>query len=411
MIHQRITNFLNENRLKNYPRVIGIVMWLVFIINFLSRRGWKGGIGTLISFDFLTFYAIGEIYKTNITQLYDVKTLFAVEQIIYNPTSLDGGGNIFSYPPYVALLSSLLTLVPYDTAYYIWTLLSIFFISLTVYLSYRYLLNPELSKYGLNFQQLLIVIFSFFPLLFGLNLGQNHALTLLLVTAIVITSLREHWFLSGALAGMLVYKPQFVLGFLIVWLVWRRYKALTGFVLVASVWFLSVIIVSGVDPYLSYIKSLPFLIELPYGVGRYLELSVFSFLATIFPRSALSYLIIVNQVILILASIGLAWIAHRTRGKNKSGKTLAFMFAILYPFLIAPHILIHDIVVLIPLFFLWSTITTGRHLLYVIIITYLGTVLLLFITLPTGIALLALIPIGILILVSRDSKPYLHLGQ
>jgi len=286
-------SLINENRLRNYPRIIAVVFTAVYGINALFRQGWNGGIGGLISFDFLTFYAIGRIYWSDIDKLYDVLNLFSVEQEIFLPTSLGGGGNIFSYPPYVALASSLFTLIPYNWAYYFWTLSSITFIALAVFLLSRYLVHPELIKDGLSYFQLLIISVSFFPVVWGLNLGQNHGLTLLLITGIIVFSFQEKWILAGISAGILSYKPHFALGFLIIWLVWRKYRALASFSFVAAIWFLSVIFTSGFEPYRSYINALPMLVELPYGVGRFLELSLFALIATILPRSAFAGYIIV----------------------------------------------------------------------------------------------------------------------
>ena len=86
--------FVNQKRLTYYPRLIAIVLWTIFLLNFFLRKGWKGGIGGLISFDFLAFYAIGRIYWSDIDKLYDVLNLFRVEQEIFLPTSLSGAGGL-----------------------------------------------------------------------------------------------------------------------------------------------------------------------------------------------------------------------------------------------------------------------------------------------------------------------------
>jgi len=397
-------SLINENRLRNYPRIIAVVFTAVYGINALFRQGWNGGIGGLISFDFLTFYAIGRIYWSDIDKLYDVLNLFSVEQEIFLPTSLGGGGNIFSYPPYVALASSLFTLIPYNWAYYFWTLSSITFIALAVFLLSRYLVHPELIKDGLSYFQLLIISVSFFPVVWGLNLGQNHGLTLLLITGIIVFSFQEKWILAGISAGILSYKPHFALGFLIIWLVWRKYRALASFSFVAAIWFLSVIFTSGFEPYRSYINALPMLVELPYGVGRFLELSLFALIATILPRSALPVILLFNQILLVLSSMALAWVAYRLRDRPMDKRIPAFILALLYPFFVAPHILIHDMVILIPFFILWSQLSHSKDVLYAAIMVYFGSLFFIFITYPTQIALLALIPMGLLIVLFRDGS-------
>jgi len=397
-------SFINQERLKNYPRIIAVVFTAVYGINVVFRQGWNGGVGGLISFDFLTFYAIGKIFWTDITKLYDWHTLFRVEQEIFLPTSLHGGGNIFSYPPYVALASSLFTLIPYDWAFYLWTLSNVIFITAALFLLWRYLVHPELVKSGLTYTQLMVIAFSFFPLVFGLNLGQNHGLTLLLITGIIVFSLKEKWILAGILAGILSYKPHFALGFLIIWLVWRKYKALAAFSFVAAVWFLSVIFTYGFEPYRSYINALPMLVELPYGVGRFLEISLFALITTILPKTVLPIILLFNQILLLLSSVALAWVAYQLRDRPMNERIPAFILAVLYPFFVAPHILIHDMVVLIPFFLLWSQLSHSKYVLYAAIVVYFGSLFLIFITYPTKIALLALIPLGLLIVLLRDGS-------
>jgi len=397
-------NFINQKRLTYYPRLIAIVYWAIFIINAILRRGWKGGIGGLISFDFLTFYAIGKIYWSDVDNLYNFATQFRVEQEIYLPTSLGSGGNIFSYPPYVAVISGILNFFPYDLAYLTWTLLSLIFISIAVLWLVRDLVHPELVNAGLSYPQMLVVTFSFFPVIFGLNLGQNHGLTFLLVTGIIVLSLKEKWYIAGFFGGLLAYKPHLVLGFLIIWLVWRKYKAIVAFLLVAAAWFFSVILTQGFQPYLDYLNILPQLAELPYGVGRFVELSLFALIATILPRDALNGILIFNQLMLIACSIGLAWIAYRLRDRPMDERLPAFILSLLYPFFVAPHILIHDMVVLLPFFLLWSQLSHSKHVLYAAIVVYFGSLFFIFITYPTEIALLALIPIGLLIVLIRDGS-------
>jgi len=53
-------SFINQERLKNYPRIIAIVIWVIFFINTIFRQGWVGRIGSHISFDFRHFMQLEE---------------------------------------------------------------------------------------------------------------------------------------------------------------------------------------------------------------------------------------------------------------------------------------------------------------------------------------------------------------
>lgn len=398
-------SFFNQRRLIIYPRIIAAVFAGFFIINAASRQGWKGGIGTLIGFDFLTLYAIGEIYLNDIEHLYDIPALYRVEQEIYTPTDLGGGGNIFPYPPYVASISSILTTLKFEWAFWLWTLFSILLTIVAVYWMQKYLVRKDLADAGITFFQLSIIIFSFFPYIFGLNLGQNHAISLFLLTGIIVFTLKEKWYLAGIFLGFLIYKPHYVIGFVLLWVVWRKYKALASFSVIAIVWVMTVVIDYGFHPFMAYIRALPTLMNITYGVSRFEEVTLFALVSTMFPPSA-SATIIKFSFFLIFIFVGaLVFAGLKSRTLPITSRIPALIFALLLPFFIAPHVLAHDMVILLLVLLLWTQITLSQRPLYMAIIIYIGSFLLLFITYPTGIALLAIIPIALLILILFDSLP------
>jgi len=102
--------------------------------------------------------------------------------------------------------------------------------------------------------------------------------------------------------------------------------------------------------------------------------------------------------------MALAWVAYRLRDRPMDKRIPAFILALLYPFFVAPHILIHDMVILIPFFILWSQLSHSKDVLYAAIMVYFGSLFFIFITYPTQIALLALIPMGLLIVLFRDGS-------
>jgi hypothetical protein len=398
-------SLINRKRLINYPRIIAVIFAVVFITNAATRNGWRGGIGTFIGYDFLTFYAIGKIYLNDVGHLYDFLTQFQVEQSIVYPTSLGGGGNIFSYPPYVASVSSVLTLLPYSWAFLIWTISSIALTIAAVYWMHKKIVKQELSIAGLTFFQLLVIVLSFSPFVFGLNLGQNHAFTLFILAGIIVLTLSEKWFLAGIFTGLLIYKPHFVIGFVLLWIIWKKYKALAATLLISSLWILTVLVKYGIQPFIAYIEALPSLMTLPYGVGRFAEVTLFALFSTILPASAFRQIVGFNLIALLIFSAGLVWTGVKQRHHPVSARIPSLIFALLLPFLVAPHVLAHDMVILIPVLLLWTHLTNSRRPLYAAIIIYAGSLLLLFIAFPTGIALLALIPITLLVFILRDSLP------
>jgi hypothetical protein len=77
------------------------------------------------------------------------------------------------------------------------------------------------------------------------------------------------------------------------------------------------------------------------------------------------------------------------------------ILALLLPFLIAPHTLLHDLTILVPVFVIWAHQTNSRNLLYLCVAIYLGTLILPPFTHSTGIAFLAIIPMALVIIQVR----------
>jgi hypothetical protein len=197
------------------------------------------------------------------------------------------------------------------------------------------------------------------------------------------------------------------LGFLIVWLIWREYKALCIFIAVAVAWAGVVVVTHGFDPYLAYLGTLDQILWLPYNEGwpAYLMTTPYGFLVTLLPQNLLPAILWFTRFLAIAASIGLAWFAYRCRSVSCSNRQPALIFALLYPFLATPYVLLHDLLILVPVFLLLSTDlkVTGR-LLYAAIFTYFGALILLLLGQKFNLALFVLIPAQLLVLNLRTIR-------
>lgn len=395
-----IPRFINERRLRVYPRLVLLSVCVVQVFNVLFRQGWRGGLGQIIGIDFIILYAAGLLYRTDIVHLYDFSTQLAVERQLLWPTGLPGSGP-FINPPYVALGYSAFTHLPLVWAFLLWSVLTLGFLILAADLSVRYLTPPWLVKAGLTRSRLIIVLLSFWPFFGGFHAGQNHGLTLLLATGITVASLSGRSYLAGISAGFLLYKPQFVLGFLIVWLIWREYKALSSFIVVAVVWVGVVVESHGFAPYMAYLSTIDQILWLPYIAGwpAYLMTTPYGLLATLLPQKLFPAVLWSTRLLTVAASIGIAWFAYRCRNVSCSNRRPALVFALLYPFFATPYVLHHDLLILVPVFLLLSADreVAGR-LLYAAIFTYFGALALLLLGQKMNLALFVIIPAGLLAL-------------
>ncbi len=393
----KLTKLLNRRRLLNYPRLILAGIALALALNVLLGQGWLGMSGQVIGTDFVTLYSAGVLYRQDIHHLYDFAAQGQVQQELIYPTPLPGI-NFFTYPPHAAWLYSLLALVPFTWAFVLWTALTLLFIALAVYWLQRFLTPARLIDAGLGYWQLVVVALSFFPFVEGFQVGQNHGLTFLLVTGMVVFSVSGRWWAAGAMAALLIYKPHFVLGFLIVWLVWQKYRALASFTVVAAVVVASVVLSHGIAPYLAYLAVVPQLLEFPYQAGypAFLQLTPYGLLTTLLPYQALPGILVFTQALTVGLTVGLAWVAYRLRRRPESERSLALMLAILYPLLIAPHTLLHDLMGVIPFFLMWAQKEYTHRVLYAAVAVYLGAFLLPWPSHLFRLAFLSLIPMGLL---------------
>ena len=395
-----ISRFINDRRLRVYPRLVFLAVCVVQAFNVLFRQGWRGGLGQIIGIDFIILYAAGLLYRTNIVHLYDFPTQLAVERQLIWPTGLPGSGP-FINPPYVALGYSAFTHLPLVWAFLLWSILTLLFLLVVVGLSIRYLTPPRLVQAGMTRSGLFIVLLSFLPFFEGFQAGQNHVLTLLLVTGITVSTLSGRWYLAGMLAGFLLYKPQFVLGFLIVWLIWREYKALASFTAVAVAWAGMVVVSHGFNPYLAYLRTIDLTLWLPYikGWPAYLMTTPYGLLVTLLPQDWHSAILWFTRLLTVAASVGVAWFAYHYRNVSCSNRHPALVFALLYPFFATPYVLLHDLLILVPVFLLLSADPeVAVRLLYAAIFTYFGAPVLLLLGQKFNVALFVLIPAGLLAL-------------
>jgi hypothetical protein len=391
-------SIINPKRMRDYPRLFFIATWTILALNVIFRQGWMGLLKQLIGSDFITLYGGGLAQRINPAILYDFVNQTTIQETLIKPTTLPGL-NPFISPPYVAGVYGFFTILPLTPAFILWSLLSLLMTILSARLLHSIL--PEAIKEKLGFWQLLIIILSFFPFIEGFQVGQNHTLTLLLVTSVIVFTLSEHWFLAGAMAGLMIYKPQFVIGFLILWIIWRKYKALTAFMVVTILWVGTYLILNGISPFQNYLSISKDLVLLPYipGFPGYLLLTPYGLLSTIFPIESIPTTRIVTLCISVITTIGLGWLAYSLRDKPVLNRTPALALAILFPLVTTPYALLHDLVILFPCFILWARYSPSRNLLYTVIIVYLAGLFLTLVASTIKIALVSLIPIALCLLI------------
>jgi hypothetical protein len=390
-------SILNAKRIRDYPRLMLFSTWLIMGLNLLFHQGWIGAFGQVIAGDFIMFYSSGSIYRTNPLLIYDYQTQNQTQQALVAPSVLPGY-NPYMNPPFVAPFYSLLTFISLHWALLVWTVLAVLSVFLSVNLLLRLVpINEKIP--GLSYGQLVIIVLSFFPFIEGLIAGQNHWLTLLLTSGIVFFMFKEKWYLSGMLAGLLIYKPQFVLGFIILWLIWRKFKALIAFVVIAAGWVGLFALINGFDLYRTYLQLSQVFMDLPYipGFPNYLLVTFYGLLTSFFPHDIQPVISFLSQSLFIISAMGLAWLAYNLRKNDNYGRIPAIVAALILPLIATPYALLHDMVILIPAFVLWAIYSNSRYFIYISAFVYLGAFFLTLVAALTKIAWVSLLTMGLFI--------------
>ncbi len=394
--------FLNQRRLRDYPRLMLLAGIAILAVNLLFHVGWKGAFGQIIGIDYLLFYSTGLIFRDDPAKIYNFEAQHITQNNLISPTELPAVNPYFN-PPYVALPHSWLTYVSFPNSLLIWSILSLIFIIFSIYLLLP-LLPSSIKWSGLTLSQLILVTFSFFPFIEGFQAGQNHTLTLLLVSLISILSISDRLYLAGIAAGLLLYKPQFVLGFLIIWLASRKFKAVFAFSVVGIIWIGTFLARNGISIFHDYLVVSSMLLKLPYDEGfpTYLLVTPYGFLTSILPESFWILIYRATQVIMILASAFIAREAYLSRNYNANKIIYLYGMAILFPLIATPYALLHDLLILIPFFIILSRIHKSDTFLLLIIGTYTSGLILPLVGYLTNIAIPALITITITIFFLRN---------
>lgn len=199
--------------------------------------------------DFRSFYAAGYMVRSgNAHHLYDLN-LQEQTQTLITPQR---GVLPFLYPAYSALLFVPLSLLSWRNAYLV------FFCSnlLLLWLAARLMKSslPHLSELWRPLP--LVLVFCFFPAGEALMQGQTSILLLVLYCAAFASLQKGHTLRAGICLGLAILKMQTALPILLLFLLWRRWRVVAGFLAGAAAALAVSLSVTGYPAFLQYWRSL-----------------------------------------------------------------------------------------------------------------------------------------------------------
>lgn len=173
--------------------------------------------------DFSGFYAAGKMVLTgHSSEVY----YYPAEVEAQRPFVVEGRSPVlpFVFAPYSLAIFAPLAALPYGQAVLIWFCINVGFL-----LAIPFLLQSRLHLTDKQIALALISMAFFYPLSVTLAQGQMTPSTVLLFTITFLSLSNGRDFRAGAALAVALYKPQFVLSLLLVFLFTKNWKALRGF--------------------------------------------------------------------------------------------------------------------------------------------------------------------------------------
>ncbi len=228
------------------------VVAISFLLFFLSVSGAVLGIPIALSgkADFRAFYAAGYMVRSGHgAQLYDYEQNRAFQNEVVTPAD---GGFLFNHLAYETILYAPLSIFRYRTAY------ALFFgINLAVLGGSFWMLRRYLSSLGEVWTLLPVAIFAcFLPVTLALLQGQDSIILLALMISVSLMVDRQEDFKGGMILGLTLFKFQYALPIVFLFMIWRRWRFLLGFALSAGAVISISLWITGLAGFVSYTQSL-----------------------------------------------------------------------------------------------------------------------------------------------------------
>ena len=334
----RRTRYVQDILLGILPIIfcIQFLAWLTFFPNALRGHA-----------DFRQLYIAGYMVRTgHRTQLYD----YAAQTFFQNALVSNGELALpFIRPAYQALLFVPFSLFSYRTAYLGFLLLNVLLLALAFLI-----LQPRLRGLSRVWPGLPPALFlGFYPVALALMQGQDSILLLALLAAALVSLERNRDLTAGALAGVGLFKFQIVVPIVLLFLLWRRWRFVKGFMFSAILVGLLSFITSGWAETVVFVHSLlsvgAGLPAVPGEINFPLRINIMANLrGLIYGLASLRAPQRWLQVTTLLLS-SIVVISVRARGRQQRGGD-ALVLAITAGVVVSYYLFIHDLsILLIPI--------------------------------------------------------------
>lgn len=293
--------------------------------------------GTPIAGDYIAFHAAGRlVLQRHPELLYDHASLSAIQDSLLGGR-IPGFYDAYRNPPFFVVIYTPLAMLDLLPGFALWSVLSLAFLAVAL----KVLLD-EVPTLRERWRGLLIFVFAFAPVYFGLIDGENATLSLLLYALIYRSLARDQVAWAGVWSALGLFKPQLFFVFPLILLVTRRWRGVLAYVLVAAVLAAVSLLMVGVDGVQAWASVL---LEPETGnatVNGWRMASAKSFFDALLPGQTL-----VSFAAYAVVGLGLTFVLLRSWARESIELPALWLLTCLTAVLIDPHLVDYDLTVLI----------------------------------------------------------------
>ena len=355
-----VDQWITPWRLKWYPRVILIALFVGFFFSILYGKGVNTMTGRLGG-DYPAFYGAGRIIaQGDWNELYNAKRQLLVQEDLIPD---DSGYLCFAYPPYVALVYWPFSLLNYRLSYTIHTLLMVGALLLTLHL-----IRPMIKQVDQYYLCAFTLTLVFYPILRSVLGGQNTAIALLIIASTWRAVTNGHEYLAGALLGLLLFKPQFALPLIGLFVLSGRWRVGLGSAFTAAGLYTICVWMQGPDWVTTWFEFGQWFSHTDAGVNSKNAISWLGFSQAFFGVESKTAFVL-GWGMTLGTIVGLSWVWWA--GGRQADLTSQIGLASVCLVLIPPHIMYYDMGLL---FFTYAALIIKKGKMQILLI---GTVWLL----------------------------------
>ena len=248
---QRLARLLTWRRARAYALILVAIYLVAWVDVLVLGTPPLNSAGEPLVGDYIAFQTAGTLIAAgHADQMYDHAPVVNVQHVLLG-NALPAFYDAYRNPPFFALIYVPLASLDLIWAFAVWFLISVACLGVAI----RLLLEevPDLKR---RWRGLLIFIFAFAPVYFGLIDGENATLSLLLFVLIYRAFSRGEERALGVWAALGLFKPQLFFIFPLVFLITRRWRALLTYALTACVLFAISFVVVGADGLQAWVRIL-----------------------------------------------------------------------------------------------------------------------------------------------------------